>query len=50
MKKIIELLYRKRDKERYAVIQKRWELEQMKAEIERVKKGQTTNEIRKSGT
>lgn len=39
LKKILEVLYRKRDKERYIVMQKRWELEQIKAEIERVKKG-----------
>lgn len=38
-KRLLEHLYHRRDKERYAVIQKRWELEQIKAEIERVKKG-----------
>lgn len=38
LKKILEVLYRKRDKERYSVIQKRWQVEQLKAEIERVKR------------
>lgn len=38
LKKILEVLYRKRDKERYAVIQKRWQVEQLKAEIEKAKR------------
>lgn len=38
LKKILEGLYQKRDKERYAVIQKRWKVEQLKAEIARVKR------------
>lgn len=38
LKKILEGLYRKRDKERYAVIQKRWQVEQLKGEIEKAKR------------
>ncbi len=35
---LIEHLYRKRDKERYSAIKKRWEVEQLKAEIEKAKR------------
>lgn len=37
-KRLLEHLYNKRDKERYAVIQKRWKMEQLKAEIEKAKR------------
>lgn len=37
-KRLLEHLYRKRDKERYSAIKKRWEVEQLKAEIEKAKR------------
>lgn len=37
-KRLLEHLYHRRDKERYAVIQKRWQVEQLKGEIEKAKR------------
>jgi hypothetical protein len=37
LKKIIDHLYHRRDKERYRVIQKRWEVEKLKEQLRELK-------------